>query len=411
MSDDVHKTSPSGSLLTHAECELILLKAVTTNTGSLLKLKGFEVINATEAVGFLGEYKRLVLNYAVVDKQDNSNDHQLVLFIKSLPLENNEPAKEAIFKKETRLYNSLLKELQALTTKMWKPKTFYTRNDLFVMEDLEKLGYTVRKNPRESLSDVEIKNVLNTLAILHATSIAYEAKNDISIGEVYKDILQEITISPDIAWYTTGLKAVMAVVQKYSKEKYIPDISNKLAAIYGMIDVSEKYQNVICHRDAWLGNIFFHNSALETNDVNNSAVLVDFQTCRYCAASIDVVFVLYMNLQKKERQLKESTYLEWYYHKFWEQLESYNLVVGKYMTWQDLLRSYHEFRLMGSVYKAIAMTILQVPKNFVTNEYKHVERTQPVLDYMAENVNFRTSMLETVAEIVELLLIDEKQQQ
>ncbi|XP_061398997.1 uncharacterized protein LOC133334681 [Musca vetustissima] len=128
-------------------------------------------------------------------------------------------------------------------------------------------------------------------------------------------------------------------------------------------------------------------------------MFVDFQTCRDCPPAIDVIFPLFMNL----RMECEEEYLKYYWDQFKSILASNDDDGGE--SWglseSDFLESYKEFKLFGYVYRALTATILNVPKEIVTEEYKNVERTTPLMKYMEENEEFRMLMEECVEDVIE----------
>ncbi|XP_073822385.1 uncharacterized protein [Musca autumnalis] len=430
------------TVITAKQCKQILHKYNEDNESDL-KLLSFSVTPAEEVKGFLGEYFHLNLictEIAAVEEEEVNSDEELTeedhvdddetkeveeganeniddeenfvgkslkFFIKKLPLVHELHEKVIIFRKECRLYSSLLNELQEYSPQPWCPKVYLCSSQLLVLQDLEEMGYHSLNN-RETLEECEIFAILKALAAMHASSLLYELY-DKPIEDNFYDCLKEITVHPDIAWFTTGLKAILEIAKKHPK--YQAEVSQEfidkelpyhLKSVYFMVNPSPKYHNVVCHRDPWGGNIF-----LNSEDPDAPAIFVDYQTCRYSPPIIDVIFTLFMNLPKEERMEKEMEYLQYY----WEQLKgvlSANDDGDGGESWglneSEIMESYEEFKLFGYVYRALAATILKVPKEMVTEEYKNVERTEPLLQFMEENEEFRELMEECVEDVIEIVI-------
>lgn len=134
------------------------------------------------------------------------------------------------------------------------------------MIDLDSVGFQSLAS-KENLEEREMFPVLNGLAAMHASSLLYELQRTETIEEIYYESLKEITVHPDIPWFTTGLQAILEVAKYHSK--YQTEVSQKfiiselplhLRNIYFMVNPSPKYRNVLCHRDTWGGNIFLDRS-------------------------------------------------------------------------------------------------------------------------------------------------------
>ncbi|XP_013098473.1 uncharacterized protein LOC106081210 [Stomoxys calcitrans] len=396
------------------------------------KMLSYAVASAEEAKGFLGEYFRLAImcweptqseneelpheealqadenfNHEITEENALKTDDATLLkfFIKKLPLVHEEHEKVVIFRKEGRLYSTLLAELLEYSPHLWCPKVYLSSSHLLVLEDLDELGYHSLTN-KETLKVEEMLPILKGLAAMHASSILYELY-DKSIEDNYAECLKEITVHPDIPWFQVGLKALLEVAkihpryQAEESQKFIEqELPYHLRSLYFMVNPSPKYRNVVCHRDSWGGNIF-----INSEDSEASAIFVDFQTCRYCPPIIDVIFTLFLNLSKEERVAKEKSYLEYY----WQQLQFYtksdkesDVCLGLNET--DFWESYEEFKLIGYVYRALAKSILEVPTEMVDENYKNVDRTEPLLSYLEDNEEFQEIMFECVEDIVEAVV-------
>ncbi|KAH8374225.1 hypothetical protein KR200_011229 [Drosophila serrata] len=387
-------------LLSRNECEKILENVKSGAKG--VKLIDYQVIKDLDAIGYLGDYYALTLRYC---NEENKITKQIKLFLKALPQASAELAKEAIFQKEAWLYETLLAEMQKYSSTKWSAECYFTRSDLLVLEDIKLKGY--RPSEKPELSQDKMQQLITSLAAFHAASLIYEHKTQKNIGETYADHLLEITVASKIAWFTTGLSAVLAAVRslpQYQGKRDQNFIDTKLLKImeeiYEQAAPSKKYKNVLCHRDLWTGNIFF------PVEKSASALLIDFQTCRYTPPASDLNFSLYMNFSSENRRNIERKCIDLYHSFLVKNLSDFELeqlVIEK----AELLESYEDYRLFGVVYRAVAATIVKVPPEFITNDFKYVDRSKIILNHMKKDQEFGRYMEECCVDVMEMALARE----
>ncbi|KAH8248643.1 hypothetical protein KR032_001714 [Drosophila birchii] len=384
-------------LLSRSECEKIL-ENVKRGAPSV-KLIDYRVVRDRDAIGYLGDYYALTLRYC---DEEEKTAKGIKLFIKTLPQASAELAKEAIFQKEAWLYETLLAKMQKYSSTKWSADCYFTRCDLLVLEDIKLKGY--RPAETSELSEENMQQLIKSMAAFHAASLIYEHKTQKNIGEAYADNLLEITVSSEIAWFTTGLAAVLAAVRslpQYQGKKELNFIDTKLHKIveevYEQAAPSKKYKNVLCHRDLWSGNIFF------PTEKSAAALLIDFQTCRYAPPASDLNFSLYMNFSSGKRRNMERKCIDLYHKILLQNLSDFQLeklVIEK----AELLKSYEDYRLFGVVYRAVAATIVKVPLEFITNDFKYVDRSGIILSHMSKDQKFGRYMKECCVDVMEMAL-------
>ncbi|EDW89973.1 uncharacterized protein LOC6529256 isoform X1 [Drosophila yakuba] len=384
-------------MLCNRECQQILENAL--KSAGRVKLLDYHLVRDLSAIGYLGDYYALTLRYC---QEEEEIIREIELFVKAMPQQSAELAKEIIFQKESWLYDTLLKKLQILSNVKWSPDCVYSRKDLMVLEHIKLKGF--RAAGSAELNNDFMKQLIKSVAAFHSASLVYEYQTKTNIGQTYGDNLLEITVASEIAWFTTGLSAVLAVVRslsKYQGNREQAFIDNKLLAImekiYEQAAPSKKYRNVLCHRDLWAGNIFFPPES------SGPALLIDFQTCRYAPPASDLNFCLYMNLSSGKRQQMEKTGIDLYHKNLLRNLSDSGLeelAISK----SELLESYEELRLFGVVYRAVAATVVKVPADFVTNDFKYVDRSKVILSYMKTNIEFATYMEECCVDVMEMAL-------
>lgn len=213
------------------------------------------------------------------------------------------------------------------------------------------------------------------------------------------------------------MQAVLAVALKhphYQAEPLQNFIRTRLPSIldtvYDMVNPSEKYCNVFCHRDVWGGNVFF----AKDQPYEKGAAFVDFQLCRYSPAAIDVLMTLYMNIKPTDRKSIEAECHKVYYQQLTDELSSMSLDVKQFMTYEQFQNSLQDLALFGALYNCIAATILRVPGDYLKDmklnrpddfhRYTNVDRTDEVLELVKIDAEFRTYMLECIDDMMELVL-------
>lgn len=201
------RSSPSldAIKLTECECKEIVRKATKAENVEIVKAK---IENFGSYLGFLGEYFRLEIEASVDDVRLD-----FTFFMKSLPITDLKQRKmledTGIFRKEVKLYETLLPELAEFTpnSNRWSPKAWLARDDLLILDDLSLEGY--KMFPFQFKFDqAHVEVTLQALASFHTSSIAYEKnqrKNGKSIKEKFGEVLFETSVD-DITWFHAGLK-------------------------------------------------------------------------------------------------------------------------------------------------------------------------------------------------------------
>ncbi|KAH8249649.1 hypothetical protein KR032_011106 [Drosophila birchii] len=404
-------------LFTLDECKEILLNLLNDKK-QLGVLKRFEIVPASEHVGFLGEYFHLNLTYQLENQEYEQTTR---LFVKSVIFQNANMEfymeKLGIIKKEIKLYDLLLNQLKKFSPHVWFAKCYFTRDDLFVMQNVEDMGYVALPTGTRYLSEDQLNPILKTLATLHACSIAYEREQGKTIGVELKEWLKEVSVDPDVEWYTTGLRAVLAIVATHpdvrnnakAQEYIAKDLPRYLDNVYYMVNPSPLHRNVFVHRDAWGANVFYHKEQPQ----EKRSLLVDFQLCRYAPPAVDFHLVSYLNLEPSKRKKMMGNLIKTYYNTLAEDLREMGIDASKEkLSLEEFEQSLKDFALFGATYNCIAATILRLPDNYLKNlkdtqpadfhRFCNVDRTEAVLRLMKDHPDFRDYMYECVGDLLEL---------
>uniref|UniRef100_A0A1A9ZPW1 CHK domain-containing protein n=1 Tax=Glossina pallidipes TaxID=7398 RepID=A0A1A9ZPW1_GLOPL len=407
-------------MLVRAYCEEIL-DNYNAERNSVLKFKEFTLEPATITQNLWGcmqsnssDYYYLIFECFLDEKEytqkfsDENSDQEsgeiikLTFFIKQEVLGEGDDEKCSVFTKESNLYCSLLPFMLEFSERAWCPRVYLCRRDVLVLEDMREVGYIMYKNLL-AFTEAEILSILRGLAVMHSSSIAYERFNS-QIGDSFAYCLEETLLDPKCDWFRTGVDALFAVAKihpKYTKPSELTfinlDLLNAMQSVPDMANPSLKYRNVLCHRSVWVGNVF-----LPLNDPDASAVFVDFKSTRYCPPIIDVLVVLFTNLNREERFKKDEFYLDFYYSEFVRNLEQNELCEDSAgISKKTFCQSYEEFHLFGLVLRGLLFTLLKVPPQFVDDHYKTIDRSQKMLAYMTDNEEFRSLMFEVLEDIID----------
>ncbi|XP_018796861.1 PREDICTED: uncharacterized protein LOC108973823 [Bactrocera latifrons] len=405
-------------LFSRSEVEQILSNIMNSNVAA--SLLEYNVSPECGPTGYLGEYFHLELKYKFLELNDAIQTTRV--FVKSLPYQN--PKMTAFIEacgmltKEAAIYEQLLNELRKLTPSVWCAQCYFTRRDLFVMQNIVDMGYEPLLDPAEFLTQAQMDVLLKSLAIMHAYSITYETRNQVNIGEQLHDVLREMTVTPDVVFYTAGVRAILAVArvhpvyQSETLQKFIAEeLPLHMDSVYEMVNPSKKYRNVFCHRDLWGGNFFFNKSKPATEPV----VLVDYQLARYSAPAIDVLMAVYMNITPQQRKTMKDWCYDSYYNYFAEELKQQGLTAAEQISRSELEQSLKELELFGALYNCISATILRVPGDYLKDlklnhpdafhRYTNVDRVAEVLELLKIDKAFRDYIFECVDEMIRLLLL------
>lgn len=80
------------------------------------------------------------------------------------------------------------------------------------MQNIEDLGYGPLPAETGFLSEEQLRPMLKALATLHACSVAYERRHQVTIGVKFRKWLFEVSIDPEVDWWTTGIKVSFKLV-------------------------------------------------------------------------------------------------------------------------------------------------------------------------------------------------------
>lgn len=178
---------------------------------------------------------------------------------------------------------------------------------------------------------------------------------------------------------------------------------------------SKTIRNVLCHRDTWDRNIFFHFDK-DTSILPNACCIVDFQLTKYCSPILDVLFLLYIVAPAKVREEIYEECLEHYHQALESQLIRLNLDPN-IITRENFLAECRRTRLAALIIWALTepQTKMSVsvsnslrstePEKF--DYYLNCDRSELLLRVMEIQPGYEETVMLPIRELVDYLMENE----
>lgn len=196
---------------------------------------------------------------------------------------------------------------------------------MLILEDLTDKGYQMCA--LEHFNETHIKLTLETIASLHAISIAFEetisrtSKKHYSLMNEFSEELKDGINRNDenftgYLYLQAAHKGLLRALDFLPTTSHFKGQLNEVFQdIFEILNVHKVYKNVFNHGDLWPMNILFKYE----NDVPKFCKLVDFQLMRYSPPANDVLYFLLHVLKGKSLE----DYLHFYYAKLSQHLRVY----------------------------------------------------------------------------------------
>ena len=203
---------------------------------------------------------------------------------------------------------------------------------------------------------------------------------------------------------------------KYQKPEVLKFINenlmNRLEKAHLLANTSDKFRNVFCHRDAWDRNILFKYDSITGKPIN--CVFVDYQLSRYSPPAVDVLFTLYLNTNQQLRSELMAPALRYYHSCLMEKIEESGIPTTELLNWQQFEESCNYVKFIVIVLKAICAPLTHLPTDWSEhirmndpkkfNYYMTCNRDEMILNLMEKYENYKSIILESVAEVVDYIL-------
>lgn len=302
---------------------------------------------STKSLTEAGEnYGSLMLAVDVIVENNESGlkKEEVIPMVAKLPPPNpwiqemfNSPA---TFKKEIAFYNTIIptlqkfqlecgvKEVMNFFPKLYGARLNLNNNDNFdenaviLLENIKHSGYNI--GDRFVGFDFEsAKEILNDLAVFHATPIALKLKKPDVFKEKIMPYLKKIQLFVlEENMQTAIIEQMVGIIKKNdSVNMHVSKVEEVLKNSNNRIHLPA-YQTepfaTMCHNDYWLNNTMLKYDE-NTKRIKN--IMVDFQILEYGSPGNDVVFFLYSSVQKKVIDDNYDELINIYYNKFIDTLQ------------------------------------------------------------------------------------------
>ncbi|XP_049801368.1 uncharacterized protein LOC126236257 [Schistocerca nitens] len=422
----------STSALSREECRKIVKRHLQRDD---FELAWFAVAPlSTDMKGFMGDHLKLRTSVSLGDKESRGTKTiELQFFVKSVPLDDAYRRSFAMasvaYQKEVLYYGDLLRDVQkhlrcseyeAATYLGTVPKCYYLRPDLLVLEDLALAGYHML-DPMKPLDVHQCECVLKALARLHATSIVFEEREGRLLADKYPLLGHETLYrwEPGSQLYLAQVASrrathiLLDLVPRFApgtphNEKLHSLLDTVMESIYELLKPSDKYRNVLCHRDLWVNNMLF----AEDTKGELSVRFVDFQTLRLEPPAHDVVPFLHLVTECDLRRIHGQRLLELYHQTLADVLRQHDLDIDSLLPLQIFLQSCEDTKPLAVVLAAYVLqfTMLPQPKDFDL-ESLVLDRNDLVKATYQQEERYRSRMTEAVEELVETCLMPRLREQ
>ncbi|XP_046991338.1 uncharacterized protein LOC124596290 [Schistocerca americana] len=422
----------STSSLSREECRQIVKRHLQRDD---FELAWFAVAPlSTDMKGFMGDHLKLRVSVSLGDRErEGAKTTELQFFVKSVPLDDiyrrNLAMSTTGYQKEILFYGDLLRDVQkhlrsseneAAVYLGTVPKCYYMRPDLLVLEDLALAGYHML-DPKKPLDVRQCECVLKALARFHATSIVFEEREGRRLSDKYPLLAEESLFcrKPDSQLYIAhsisrrDTHDLLDLVPRFApgtphNRTLHSLLDTAMESVYELLKPSDKYRNVLCHRDLWLNNMLFAENAKGELSVR----LLDFQTLHLEPPAHDVVTFLHLTTMRDMRQAHGRQLLELYHQTLGDVLCQHDLNIDSILPLQVFLQSCEETRPVAVVIPVyvLQVTMLSLQKDIDLEHYVTV-RNDFVKDAYQHDERFRSRMTEAMEELVETCLMPRLRQQ
>lgn len=338
----------------------------------------------------------------------NAKQKVVRFFVKTFP-NNTYP----VMQKYIRESNAFDKEIFVYTTVLPKLKQtdfaavcFYAKNNTIILEDLTENNYQLCG--LQEFDDAHVKLTLQTIATIHACSIAYEEQNEplatqfsITDGINRKD--ENFTGFHYLQAAHKGVLLAADLLQKTTIKNHLNQTFNEI------FNQHTTHKNVFNHGDLWPMNILFQYE----NGAPKHCKLVDYQLIRYSPPANDVLYFLLHALHRKNFKTHLPLYLQFYYTSLYAIVERFGFNLKRILPLKDFQTTCD--LLLGPLkLKHTYQVMLQYANNsYMKDVYKSSERytkclfedrSEMVESLMATDVGYKEivqELLEDLEEIVE----------
>lgn len=369
-------------------------------------------------LGYLADHLLLKITASV-----NNNEKLFRFFVKKFPQHTYPIMKKYIrqsnvFSKEIFLYKVLIARFKTIAEVNFVAQCYYAEDELIIFEDLTQQQYKLCE--LEEFDETHLKLTLETIASLHAVSIAYEKHFRGFVDEFPNELNDGINRKEEnftgYAYLQAAHKGLLHAVnllglKKIDKIVFKNCLNEMFSEIFTLLSQNQKYKNVLNHGDLWSKNLLFKYE----NDIPKQCKLVDFQLIRYTPPANDVLYFLLHALKHKTSNKVFEKYLQFYYATFSQQCtRKFGLDLTRILSFKEFelscnvllpaLKLKHAYQIM--LQRANVAYMSGVYKNSeIYTEYLFVNRSRMIEDMIVVDFDYKQiveELLEDLEEVVEI---------
>lgn len=379
-----------------------------------------------ETNGFLGQYYTLSVTV--------EGGEPLRFFAKTPPPTSSPQydflVRHNTFNKEIDVYGEIIPEMGMGSGAKWLPDYYLGKNDrVIVLEDAVDSGYaTLDKYATYEKGHWIL--LARAIATLHSRSLILDERLRRGAGrtmlDAYGRLLKEVAFveSEPLAgkYLSSCVKGACAMVDMNEglgrgEAGAIKDwICEWVPRLPELVVPSDKWRNVMCHRDLWSNNIMFKTDG-EGEPIG--CYLVDFQFLRYSPPAYDFETALLLTTSRAVRRECRDLFLDVYYDTVRKELSVEGLVAEECLPREEFVKSCEETRTMALAYAVANMQIMLLSKEAVeeyfvgsTEKLEHYvygdRRPDLVESECRATEMYRTRIMEVIEEIGEYIASEEK---
>ncbi|KAJ0172023.1 hypothetical protein K1T71_011996 [Dendrolimus kikuchii] len=340
---------------------------------------------------------------------------------------------DELFCNEVAFYNKIWPAL-CIFQKQWGkvknpfrqiPKCYLARNECVVLKDLKQQGF-IMPDRRQSLTVEQAYAVLRYLAQFHALSLAMKCHDPEGFYELLnnKDGINEVFFVSENdeyykSYYREATHNAVAMVEEELKnspdgEVYVTkfkEFCNEESFFQMMVELVTPQEPlaVICHGDCWTNNFLFRYVDGEIAEM----YLVDFQLVRYASPALDLVYIIYLCMDRQQRSEHQTSLLEYYsdelYGRLLEMSEDNSMFHSRILDRDALYELLQEeFRRSGKFGLGMAVDMYPImtcdsneAPNLYTSEDESTATASAIQPVWTSNATCKKKMTDLVQELVD----------
>lgn len=384
--------------------------------------------------GFLSQQCRLVVKCQVNSTDRTQYKEEVSFFVKTIPSTSDAHAQYiadfGAFKKEVRLYKTVLPRLVEAIGFEFAPHCYFTKDFNFLaFEDLQSVGFRMASSEGGLLDQAHLMVTLDSLASLHASSMVLEKEQNSQLDTLYPGFLAENSYPTDllssngrvtwVAHTTTALSSLIPEIPQFAKHPQISEIrlrfQNTIQQIFDFCKPSKRFRNAFNHGDLWKNNILFKYATISVGNQRNDtlpveAKFVDFQLARYAPPALDVMTICTMVTSSMFRRKHLSHLLAAYYSRLDSVLTQNGLSVAVELPRLEFEASCEYYRLAGLIESCCFSHLVLLPDTMTKSivggseafsEFMDSQRVTMCVAAFRQDKLYRARMTDMITNIVD----------